>query len=77
MTRGDLAKIFQNYELGVEDEELDKMIEYMIKNNESEHDELYVEENDDENEERKKDDKPKKSKYVTRNQFKKFYTETK
>ena len=77
MTRGDLAKIFQNYELGVEDEELDKMIEYMIKNNESEHDELYVEENDDENEERKKEDKNKKSKYVTRNQFKKFYTETK
>ena len=79
VTRGDLDKIFKNYDLGVEDEELDKMIDYMIKKNESEHDEFYVEENEEEDEEelKKTDEKRKNSKFVTRNQFKKFYTETK
>ena len=77
MSNKDLEKIYKNYELGVDVKELDKMIEYMIKKSESENDVLYVEENEDEDEEQKKDDKHKKIKYVTRNQFKKFYTETK
>ena len=79
VTRRDLEKIFHNYDLGVENEELDKMIDYMIKKNDTEQNELYVEENEDENEEeeKKKDEKQKNSKYVTRSQFKKFYTETK
>ncbi len=77
----DLERIFQNYDLGVETNELDKMIDYMIKKNDSEHDEVYVEENENEDEkeeeEKKKDEKQKSLKYVTRSQFKKFYTETK
>ena len=75
--RNDLSKIFKNYELGIEDEELDKMMDYMLKKNESEHGEIYAEENEDEFEEKKKDDKNKNAKFVTRSQFKKFYTETK
>ena len=76
ITRGDLSRIFKTYELGIGDEELDKMMDYMTKKNDSEHDEFYVEENDDE-EDMKKDDKNKNAKSVTRSQFKKFYTETK
>ena len=75
VTRGDLENIFKTYNLGVEDEELDKMMDYMIKKNESEHDELNVEENEEEDDEYKKDEKNKKS--ITREQFKKFYTGTK
>ena len=76
ITRGDLSRIFKTYELGIGDEELDKMMDYMTKKNDSEHDEFYVEENDDE-EDMKKDDKNKNAKSVTRSQFKKFYIETK
>ena len=70
VTRGDLDTIFKTYELGVEDDELDKMMDYMIKKNDSEHDELNVEENEEE-------DKNKNKKSVTREQFKKFYTKNK
>jgi len=78
VTRGDLDKIFKTYDLGLEEEELDKMIDYMNKKNDSEHDEFYVEENEEEDDDdMKKREKHKNSKFVTRNQFKKFYTETK
>ena len=48
----------------------------MTKKIDSEHDEIYVEENEDE-EEMKKDEKNKNAKSLTRSQFKKFYNETK
>ena len=77
ITKNDLVKIFENYELGVGDEELDKMIDYMNKKNDNEHDEFNVEENEEEEDEQKKKDEKLKPKFVTRSQFKKFYTETK
>ena len=77
ITKNDLVKIFENYELGVGDEELDKMIDYMNKKNDNEHDEFNVEENEEEEDEQRKKDEKLKPKFVTRSQFKKFYTETK
>ena len=79
VTRNDLDKIFHNYDLGIEEEELDKMIDYMIKKNDNENEDLYVEENEDNYDtiDKKKEARNKNSKFVTRNQFKKFYTETK
>ena len=76
ITKKELENIFQNYKLGVEDEDLDKMMNYMVNNDESEQNE---ENEDDEDEEIKISTNKKKKKInsVTREQFKKFYTEKK
>ena len=73
ITKKELENIFSNYKLGVEDEDLDKMMNYMVNNDD-------LEQNEEEDEEEIKIDINKKNKKinsVTREQFKKFYTEKK
>ena len=72
ITKKELENIFSNYKLGVEDEDLDKMMNYMVNN-----DDLEQNEEEDEDEEIKINKKKKKINSVTREQFKKFYTEKK
>ena len=76
-----MENIFNNYKLGVEAEDLDKMINYMVNNDESEQN-ASAEENEEEEEEDEEikidiNKKKKKINSVTREQFKKFYTEKK
>ena len=78
ITKKELENIFNNYKLGVEAEDLDKMINYMVNNDESEQNATAEEnEEEDEDEEIKINKKKKKINSVTREQFKKFYTEKK
>ena len=76
ITKKELENIFSNYKLGVESEDLDKMMNYMVNNDDSEQNE---ENEDDDDEEIKISTNKKKKKInsVTREQFKKFYTEKK
>ena len=77
ITKKELENIFQNYKLGVDAEDLDKMLSYMTDNNDDDtekNDELLFEENEEDEEEYKQSKKKKKINYVTREQFKKFYT---
>ena len=76
----ELENIFNTYKLGVEAEDLDKMVNYMVNNNESEQNDEAEENEEDEDEEEIKistNKKKKKINSVTREQFKKFYTEKK
>ena len=83
ITKKELENIFSNYKLGVEEEDLDKMLNYMVNNDETEpNDELLMEENEDDEDDElnnkiKETKKKKKINSVTREQFKKFYTEKK
>ena len=80
ITKKELENIFNNYKLGVEAEDLDKMINYMVNNDESEQNASAEENEEEEDEEEIKIDINKKNKRinsVTREQFKKFYTEKK
>ena len=80
ITKKELENIFQNYKLGVDAEDLDKMLSYMTDNNDEDtekNDELLFEENEEDEEEYKQKKKKKKINYVTREQFKKFYTDKK
>ena len=80
ITKKELENIFNNYKLGVEAEDLDKMINYMVNNDESEQNATAEENEEEEDEEEIKIDINKKNKRinsVTREQFKKFYTEKK
>ena len=80
ITKKELENIFNNYKLGVEAEDLDKMINYMVNNDESEQNATAEENEEEEDEEEIKIDINKKNKKinsVTREQFKKFYTEKK
>ena len=80
ITKKELENIFNNYKLGVEAEDLDKMINYMVNNDESEQNASAEENEEEEDEEEIKIDINKKNKKinsVTREQFKKFYTEKK
>ena len=80
ITKKELENIFNNYKLGVEAEDLDKMVNYMVNNNESEQNDEAEENEEDEDEEEIKistNKKKKKINSVTREQFKKFYTEKK
>ena len=63
LKKNDLKKAFEENEIDVGDAELDKMLDYMSKNN-------WNSENEDQ-------EKNKKITSVTRAQFKKFYTKTK
>ena len=71
MTRKQLTEAFKSKEIDVEDEELDKMIEYMKKKQFDENEEM----NDDELAESQK--KSTLSKDISRSQFKNFYVEKK
>ena len=80
ITKKELENIFNNYKLGVEAEDLDKMINYMVNNDESEQNASAEENEEEEEDEEIKIDinkKKKKINSVTREQFKKFYTEKK
>ena len=80
ITKKELENIFNNYKLGVEAEDLDKMINYMVNNDESEQNASAEENEEEEEDEEIKIDINKKNKKinsVTREQFKKFYTEKK
>ncbi len=83
ITKKELENIFNNYKLDVEQEDLDKMMNYMVNNDETEpNDELLFEENEEDEEDElnnkiKENKKKKKINSVTREQFKKFYTEKK
>ena len=69
MSRKQLSEAFKNNEIDVDDEELDKMIEYMKKKQFDEYEGMELDE-----------DELKKatlSKDIYRNQFKKFYVEQK
>ena len=80
ITKKELENIFNTYKLGVEAEDLDKMVNYMVNNNESEQNDEAEENEEDEDEEESKistNKKKKKINSVTREQFKKFYTEKK
>ena len=80
ITKKELENIFNTYKLGVEAEDLDKMVNYMVNNNESEQNDEAEENEEDEDEEEIKistNKKKKKINSVTREQFKKFYTEKK
>ena len=80
ITKKELENIFQNYKLGVDAEDLNKMLSYMTDNNDEDtekNDELLFEENEEDEEEYKQSKKKKKINYVTREQFKKFYTDKK
>ena len=80
ITKRELENIFDNYKLGVDKEDLEKMMNYMANSDETEqNEELLVEENEEDEEENKIEEIKKKKKInsVTREQFKKFYTEKK
>ena len=80
ITKKELENIFDNYKLGVDKEDLEKMMNYMANSDETEqNEELLVEENEEDEEENKIEEIKKKKKInsVTREQFKKFYTEKK
>ena len=80
ITKRELENIFDTYKLGVDKEDLEKMMNYMANNDETEqNEELLMEENEEDEEENKIEEKKKKKKInsVTREQFKKFYTEKK
>ena len=79
ITKKELDNIFSNYKLGVEMEDLNKMMNYMNNNIEAELNED-EEENEEDEEEIKFNEimkKKKKNNTVTREQFKKFYAEKK
>ena len=79
ITIRELDNIFSNYKLGVEMEDLNKMMNYMNNNIEAELNED-EEENKEDEEEIKFNEimkKKKKNNTVTREQFKKFYAEKK
>ena len=81
ISKKELENIFSNYKLGIEQEDLNKMINYMVSTDEvSQNNELLSEENEEDEEENKIEENIKKKKKinsVTREQFKKFYTEKK
>ena len=80
ITKRELENIFDTYKLGVDKEDLEKMMNYMANNDETEqNEELLMEENEEDEEENKIEEIKKKKKInsVTREQFKKFYTEKK
>ena len=80
ITKRELENIFDTYKLGVDKEDLEKMMNYMANNDEAEqNEELLMEENEEDEEENKIEEIKKKKKInsVTREQFKKFYTEKK
>ena len=83
ITKKELENIFSNYKLGVDEEDLDKMLNYMVNSEETEpNDELLMEENEEDEDDEinnkiKEIKKKKKINSVTREQFKKFYTEKK
>ena len=81
ISKKELENIFSNYKLGIEEEDLNKMIKYMVSNDEfGQNNEQLSEENEEDEEEIKIEESIKKKKKinsVTREQFKKFYTEKK
>ena len=81
ISKKELENIFSNYKLGIEEEDLNKMINYMVSNDEfGQNNEQLSEENEEDEEEIKIEESIKKKKKinsVTREQFKKFYTEKK
>ena len=80
ITKRELENIFDNYKLGVDKEDLEKMMNYMANSDETEqNEEDLLEENEEDEEENKIEEIKKKKKInsVTREQFKKFYTEKK
>ena len=81
ISKKELENIFSNYKLGIEQEDLNKMINYMVNTDEvGQNNELLSEENEEDEEENKIEENIKKKKKinsVTREQFKKFYTEKK
>ena len=80
ISKKELENIFSNYKLGIEQEDLNKMINYMVSTDEvGQNNELLSEENEEDEEEIKIEEnkKNKKINSVTREQFKKFYTEKK
>ena len=81
ISKKELENIFSNYKLGIEEEDLNKMINYMVNNDEfGQNNEQLSEENEEDEEEIKIEESIKKKKKinsVTREQFKKFYTEKK
>ena len=81
ISKKELENIFENYKLGVDAEDLEKMMNYMVNNDETEpNNESSVEENEEDEEDNKieaKNKKKKKINFVTRDQFKNFYTEKK
>ena len=81
ISKKELENIFSNYKLGIEEEDLNKMINYMVNTDEvGQNNELLSEENEEDEEENKIEENIKKKKKinsVTREQFKKFYTEKK
>ena len=81
ISKKELENIFSNYKLGIEQEDLNKMINYMVSTDEvGQNNELLSEENEEDEEENKIEENMKKKKKinsVTREQFKKFYTEKK
>ena len=82
ITKRELENIYDNYKLGVDREDLEKMMNYMVSNDETEsnNDELLLEDNEEDEEENKIQENIKKKKKinsVTREQFKRFYTEKK
>ena len=77
ITKKELGNIFLNYKLGVEAEDLDKMMNYMVNNDESEQNEENEEDDDEDEIKLATNKKKKKINSVTREQFKKFYTEKK
>ena len=82
ITKRELENIYDNYKLGVDREDLEKMMNYMVSNDETEsnNDELLLEDNEEDEEENKIQENIKKKKKinsVTRDQFKRFYTEKK
>ena len=81
ISKKELENIFSNYKLGIEEEDLNKMINYMVSNDEfGQNNEQLSEENEEDEEEIKIEESIKKKKKinsVTREQFKKFYKEKK
>ena len=80
ITKKELENIFNNYKLGVEAEDLEKMMNYMVNTDETEpNNDISIEENEEDEEEIKIEENKKKKKIisVTKDQFKKFYTEKK
>ena len=81
ISKKELENIFSNYKLGIEQEDLNKMINYMVSTDEvGQNNEILSEENEEDEEENKIEENIKKKKKinsVTREQFKKFYTEKK
>ena len=66
LKKKDLVDAFKENEIEVDDDEIDKMLEYMSKNNYNSD----INRNEDQ-------EKNKKPVFVTRSQFKNFYTKTK